>query len=112
MESQSDQENPFYAQIKDFYSAPVTHDFRFGSGKATQTPEQIPQQASSFLNSGPSTAPQLSIIQLPNTTLAPGAQPSRRLSLTVDNWVYSATARVAVLHSHNTGATLSVRRGF
>ena len=112
MESQPNQGNPFHAQIEDFYSAPVTHDFRFGAGKATLTPEQMPHQASNSLNPGASSAPQLSIVQLQNTTLTTAAQPERRLSLTVNNWVYSATARVAVLHSHNTGATLSVRHRF
>lgn len=112
MEYQSDQGQPFYAQIENFYSSPVTHDFQLGAGKATPAPEAPPQQASNYLHLGPSTAPQLSIVQLSNTTLTLGAQPQRRLSLTVNDWVFSGTARVAVLHSHDTGATLSVRHGF
>jgi hypothetical protein len=112
MEYQSDQGKPFYAQIENFYSTQVTHDFRFGVGKATPTPEAAPQQASNYLNLGPSTAPQLSMVQLPNATLTLGTQPQRRLSLIVNDWVFSGTARVAVLHSHDTGATLSVRHGF
>jgi hypothetical protein len=112
MEYQSDQGKPFYAQIENFYSTQVTHDFRFGAGKATPTPEAAPQQASNYLNLGPSTAPQLSMVQLPNATLTLGTQPQRRLSLIVNDWVFSGTARVAVLHSHDTGATLSVRHGF
>ncbi|SOE69574.1 hypothetical protein SAMN05446635_3577 [Burkholderia sp. OK233] len=112
MEYQSDQGKPFYAQIDNFYSTQATHDFQFGAGNATPTPEAAPQQASSYLNLGPSTAPQLSIVQLPNATLTLGAQPQRRLSLTVNDWVFSGTARVAVLHSHDTGATLSVWHGF
>jgi len=114
MESQSYQGKPFYAEIENFYSAPapIMHDFRIDAGKVTSKPEATPQQASSFLNTGPSTAPQISIVQLPNTTLTLGAQPQRRLSLTVNDWVFSGTARVAVLHSHDTGATLSVRHGF
>lgn len=112
MEYQSEQGKPFYAQIENFYGVQVTHDFRFGAGNATPPPEGAPQQASSYLNLGPSTAPQLSIVQLPNTTLTLGAQPQRKLSLIVNDWVFSGTARVAVLHSHDTGATLSVRHGF
>lgn len=114
MEYQSDQGKPFYAQIENFYSAQATDDFRFGAGNATptSTPEAAPQQASSYLNLGPSTAPQLSMAQLPNATLTLGAQPQRRLSLILDDWIFSGTARVAVLHSHDTGATLSVWHGF
>jgi hypothetical protein len=112
MESQPNQGKSSYAQMADFYSAQVTHDFRFGAGKATPTPEPVLQQASNFLHPGPSTTPQISIVQLPNTVLTLGAQPQRRLSLTVDDWVFSATARLAVLHSHDTGATVSVRHGF
>ncbi|AXL52967.1 hypothetical protein DSC91_006192 [Paraburkholderia caffeinilytica] len=114
MEYQSDRRKPFYAQIESFYSTQATRDFRFAAGNArpTPTPEAAPQQASSYLNLGPSTAPQLSIVQLPNATLTLGAQPQRRLSLIVDDWVFSGTARVAVLHSHDTGATLSVWHGF
>ena len=112
MEYQSDQGTPLYAQIESFYSAQVTHDFRVGAGNATPTAEAAPQQASDYLHLGPSTAPQLTMVQLPNATLTLGAQPQRRLSLIVDDWIFSGTARVAVLHSHDTGATLSVRHGF
>ena len=114
MEFQSYQGKPFYAEIENFYSAPapITHDFRIDAGKVTSKGETTPQQASGFLNMGPSTAPQIPIVQLPNTTLTLGAQPQRRLSLTVNDWVFSGTAHVAVLHSHDTGATLSVRHGF
>ncbi|BCZ85680.1 hypothetical protein PTKU64_93550 (plasmid) [Paraburkholderia terrae] len=112
MEFQSNQGKPFYAQIEDFYSVQVMHDFRFGAGNATPTSEPAPQQASNFLPPGPSTTPQISIVQLQNTTLTLRAQPQRRLSLTVNDWVFSATAHVAVLRSHDTGATLSVRHGF
>ncbi|MGA7817881.1 hypothetical protein [Caballeronia sp.] len=109
---QSNQGSPYYSQIEGFYSAQVTHNFRFDAGKTPPTPDPAPQQASNFLGPGLSTTPQLSIVQLPNATLTLGAQPQRRLSLTVDDWVFSATGRVAVLHSHDTGATLSVRHGF
>ncbi|MFM0735257.1 hypothetical protein PQQ52_32745 [Paraburkholderia sediminicola] len=114
MEYQPDQGQPFYAQIENFYSSPVTHDFHLGSDRATPAPEPeaAPLQASSYFQLGPSTAPQLSIVQLSNATLTLGAQPQRRLSLTVNDWVFSGTARVAVFHSHDTGATLSVRHGF
>ena len=112
MEFQPGQGRPFYGQIEGFYSAQLTHEFRFGSGKAIQMPEPAPQQASNFLHPGQSTAPQLSLVELPNPTFTLRAQPQRRLSLTVDDWVFSGTARVAALGSHNTGATLSVRHGF
>ena len=112
MEYQVDQGQPFYAQVENFYSSPMAHDFHLGAAKTTATPEAAQQQTSSYLHLGPSTAPQISIVQLSNTTLTLGAQPQRRLSLTVNDWVFSGTARVAVFHSHDTGATLSVRHGF
>ncbi|REE18374.1 hypothetical protein B0G71_1386 [Paraburkholderia sp. BL27I4N3] len=111
MEYQSSQGGPFYPQSENFYSAQVTHDFRFGAGRTTTAPEVAPPASDSF-HIGSSTARHLSIVDLPNATLAIGSQPQRRLSLTVDDWDFSATARVAVLHSHSTGATLSVRHGF
>ncbi|QBR02730.1 hypothetical protein [Paraburkholderia pallida] len=109
---QAQEHAPFDTQLTNFYSAQVTHDFRFGGGKADPTPGPVPQQTSSELHLGGPPVPALTISQLPDTTLTIGAQPQRRLSLNVDDWVFSATARVAILHSHSTGATLSVRRGF
>ncbi|RAR65824.1 hypothetical protein C7401_103130 [Paraburkholderia unamae] len=116
MEYQQDQEKPFYAQIEHFYSAPMANDtYHYHFVKAAPNGNSPSQQASpsdDYLQMGPSTAPQISIMQIPNATLTLGAQPQRRLSLTVDDWVFSATARVAILHSHDTGATVTVRHGF
>jgi hypothetical protein len=101
--------------FESFYSAQVTHDFQLRSGSdagATGAGDGTSQRASNYLRFGPSTAPLVSIIDLPNSTLALGAQPQRRLSVTVDSWVFSATARIAIFHSHSTGATVTVRRGF
>jgi hypothetical protein len=112
MESQANQVNPFYPQIANFYSAQVTHDFRFGNGNAIATPEAALQRASSFLRQDPVSAPLISIVQLPDPALMLGAQPQRRLSLTVNDWVFSATGRLAILHSHETGMTFTVRHGF
>lgn len=110
---QAAQHTPFDAQLPDFYSAQINRDYHFGEATLGPTPRQAQQQrASGDLHLGtPATSP-IAITQLPDTTLSIGAQPQRRLSLTVDDWVFSATARVAILHSHSTGATLSVRRGF
>jgi hypothetical protein len=112
MEYQPNQGGPFSSQIENFYSADVTHEVRLGDGKATLAPAEAPHLAASYLRMGPSTAPQISIIQLPTATLTLGSQPQRRLSLTVDDWVFTGTARLAVLHSHDSGATLTVRHGF
>jgi hypothetical protein len=112
MEHSSNQGVPFYTQIENFYSVQLKHDFRFGAANTTPTPGAATQPASNVLRLSPSTAPQLSIVQSANATLTLGAGPQRRLSLTVDDWVFSATARIAVLHSHSTGATLFVRHGF
>lgn len=117
LEYQANQPKPFYAQVENFYSAPVAQDkYHYDFVKSTPASRYGEQQAarrdSDYLQMGPSTAPQISILQVPDGTLNIGAQPQRRLSLTVDEWVFSATARVAILHSHSTGATVTVRRGF
>jgi hypothetical protein len=112
MQFQSNQGKPFYALVDDFYSAHVTQTFHFGEDSAAQTPAALRQQASSFFRGDLSAISQLALRQVPDSTLSIGTQPQRRLSLTVDDWVFSATARVAILHSHSTGATLSVRHGF
>jgi hypothetical protein len=112
MESTPKQGGPFYTQIENFYSAEVPHEFRLGAGEAAAASQGATQAASNYLHLGPSTAPQLAIVELPNAALTLGAEPQRRLSLTVNDWVFSGTARVAVFHSHTTGATLLVRHGF
>lgn len=111
MEYQLNKSTPFFASIANFYSAEVTHEFRFGAANAPLAPGESPQAAVNYLHLSTAAA-QLAIVDMPNTTLTLGSQPQRRLSLTVDEWVFSATARVAILKSHSTGATLSVRRGF
>jgi hypothetical protein len=113
MEYQANQPKPFYAEVENFYTVPVAQEkYHYDFVKGASDAQQGKQASSDYLRMGPSTAPQISIVQLPNTTLTLGAQPQRRLSLTVDQWVFSATARVAILHSHDTGATVTVRRGF
>lgn len=113
MEYQPDSHvDPFNAQSENFYSAQVAHDFQLRSGSGPGLKDAASQSASNYLPIGLSSKPLVSMIDLPNTTLTLGAQPQRRLSVSVDNWVFSATARIAVLHSHSTGATVSVRHGF
>jgi hypothetical protein len=114
MEYRSIPEAPFNAGLTDFYSAQVPDRFRFDTGQAGLAPKSAPKQLSpAFLNTGgPSTSPQISIVQLPDPAFEIGAQPQRKLSLIVNDWGFSATARVALLHSHQTGLTLSVRHGF
>ncbi|NML30428.1 hypothetical protein [Paraburkholderia antibiotica] len=125
MEYQSIQDKPFYAQIENFYSADVTHDVRLGGAKALASsgPQFAPvfeseaavgdaQHTVNPLRLSAATGLQLSIVQMNGSTLSIGSSPQRRLSLTIDDWVFSGTARVAILHSHDTGATLIVRHGF
>ncbi|MCC8403115.1 hypothetical protein LJ655_14665 [Paraburkholderia sp. MMS20-SJTN17] len=124
MEYRRDQGKPFYAQIENFYSVDVTRDVRPGTSKslASAGPQFAPvsesdaqaaaRDASNPLHLGPSTGPQLSLVQMNGSVLSIGQSPQRRLSLTVNDWVFSGTARVAILHSHDTGATLIVKHGF
>ncbi|WP_322029171.1 hypothetical protein [Paraburkholderia sp. J76] len=117
MEYQANRPKPFYAELEGFYSATVAqdkyhYDFVKSASGSRYGVQDAAQQSTDYLRMGPSTAPLISILQVPDSTLNIGAQPQRRLSLTVDQWVFSATARVAILHSHSTGATVTVRRGF
>lgn len=114
MEYRSIPAGPFNAGLTDFYSAQLPDRFRLDTGQVSLAPTSAPKQpAAEFLNTGGrSTSPQISIVQLPDPAFQIGAQPQRKLSLTVNDWVFSATARVALLHSHQTGVTLSVRHGF
>ncbi|MGF6445973.1 hypothetical protein QF002_006849 [Paraburkholderia youngii] len=124
MEYQGDRGKPFYAQMENYYSVDLARDTQLGTAKAlvSSGPEFAPvsepganaaaQSASNALRMGPSTAPQISIVQMNSSVLSIGQSPQRRLSLTVDNWVFSGTARVAILHSHDTGATLIVKRRY
>jgi hypothetical protein len=112
MQYQSNQRASNDTRFENFYSAEVLHDFHYGAAAdASSAPQLSAQAVSDYLHLQTATA-QLSLVDLPNTTLTLRAQPQRRLSLTVDQWVFSATARIAIFHSHSTGATVSVRRGF
>ncbi|MBN9115704.1 MAG: hypothetical protein J0I36_10580, partial [Pandoraea sp.] len=66
----------------------------------------------SYLKIGPSTAPQLSLVQWANTDDKLGSDPKRGLSLKTEEWTFSASARVPLLRSHDLGATIYVKRRF
>lgn len=116
MEYQASQPKAFFAQMDQFYSAQLGHTYTFvkkpAAGSDVGSTAAAAAPSAQFLDTGPSTAPQISIVQLPTSNTVLGAAPQRRLSLTVNDWVFSGTARVAVLHSHDSGATLTVRHGF
>jgi hypothetical protein len=120
MEYQATQGKPFYAQIENFYSANLKRDFRLDEGKGTAplgvdagfAPAADAKQQANSLHFTSATGPQLSIVQMNGSTLSIGASPQRRLSLIVDDWVFTGTARVAIFRSHDTGATLIVKRKF
>jgi hypothetical protein len=111
MQYQSDRRASNDAQVPNFYSVDVAPEFRYRAADASPAPQSSTQQVASYLQLHSATS-QLSLIDVPNATLTLKAQPQRRLSLTVDQWVFSATARIAIFHSHSTGATVTVRRGF
>jgi hypothetical protein len=126
MEYQADQGKPFYGQLQNFYSSGLTTDIRYralpaaldgdGLGGAVSAAVPVPTAGSrpdaNPLQFRPASGPQLSIVQMNTSALSIGASPQRRLSLIVDDWVFTGTARVAVLHSHDTGATLIVKHKF
>ncbi|MFT4067001.1 hypothetical protein [Paraburkholderia sp.] len=122
MEYQANHGKPFYAQVESFYSADLTRDFRFDGTKTAGSLEADgvaglatvagARPAGNPLQFSAAAGPQLSIVQMNGSTLSIGASPQRRLSLIVDDWVFTGTARVAIFHSHDTGATLIVKHGF
>ncbi|WP_321815568.1 MULTISPECIES: hypothetical protein [unclassified Paraburkholderia] len=112
MQTQASQAKPFFAQMDQYYSADLGHTYTYTKNAAPGAGAAPAKPTAQFLDTGTSTAPQISIVQLPTSNTVLGAQPQRRLSLTVNDWVFSGTARVAVLHSHDSGATLTVRHGF
>jgi len=124
MEYQANLGKPFYGQIQDFYSSGLGREVRFedaplkgqGLGVTGVAPQFMPaagsQGAGNPLHFTSAVGPQLSIVQMNGSTLSIGASPQRRLSLIVNDWVFTGTARVAIFRSHDTGATLIVKRKF
>ncbi|WP_233836306.1 hypothetical protein [Paraburkholderia sp. ZP32-5] len=122
MEYQATQGKPFYAQIQDFYSSGLGRQVTFeaasvkGEGLGVTgsgfTPAAGTQGNANPLHFTSATGPQLSIVQMNGSTLSIGQSPQRRLSLIVNDWVFTGTARVAIFRSHDTGATLIVKHKF
>src|SRR6516225_9177834 len=68
LEYQQNQEKPFYAQLENFYSAPVVQDkyhyeFVKSAPGSSYGAGQQAAPSSGYLHMGPSTAPQISILQ-------------------------------------------------
>jgi hypothetical protein len=113
MEYSSNPGNPFRAQIEQYYLAPIPYDHRYDGKNASADSDRPSQQrVTSYLDIAHSTGPLIQLVQLPDYGSANVLHPQRRLTLTLDQWDFSATARVSLNHSHSTGANLSVRRGF
>ncbi|CAG4894862.1 hypothetical protein [Paraburkholderia saeva] len=113
MEYSSTQDNPFRAQIDQYYLAPIPYDHRYDHTAASSDPDRPSQQrVMNYLDVVHSAGPLIQIVQLPEYGSANVAHPQRRLTLILDQWNFSATARVSLNHSHTMGANLSVRRGF
>ncbi|ALS60364.1 hypothetical protein [Pandoraea norimbergensis] len=112
---------PSVARIDDTvdsaYIVPPSYDVRHLTGSAAASPGQPPGQATgstgtSALRGLPSSVAQVSIVQWNNEDSKLGSQPQRGLQVRTDDWVVSASARVALFRSHETGATVYVRRRF
>jgi len=74
---------------------------------------QTAEQANAGLLHGlPSSVAQVSIVQWNNEDSKLGSNPTRGLQVRTDDWTVSASARVALFRSHDTGATVYVRRRF
>jgi hypothetical protein len=106
-EYQAAKGNPIYTQIKNLYRAQLAYDSPIGI-RMTPPASAAPEQASTFRIDA-SSAPQLTLVQSPNTALPGGGRPQRRLALMVSEWTISGSARV---FQSNKSATLTVRRRF
>lgn len=103
---------PFTMRDDGVYGSPLLPAVHVDAGKPEPAPGGPLTPAASYLRIGPSTAPQVSIIQLPDLSSSLNARPQRGLTVTTNDWAFSATARVAVFGSHETGASLTARHRF
>ncbi|CAB3807981.1 hypothetical protein [Pararobbsia alpina] len=113
MEYLSNSEKQLYAQMDNYYIAPIPKEHRYERASASPYPDSAPQQlVTRYLDVVESAKPLIQIVQVPDYGLTNVLHYQRRLALTIDQWVFSATARVSLDHSHNMGANLFVRHGF
>ncbi|WP_301236289.1 hypothetical protein [Pandoraea cepalis] len=110
--AQADDSAFLYTRIESINSALPTADNGHVDWIDTSTSEPAARPTHSYLKIGPSTAPQLSLVQWANTDDKLGSDPKRGLSLKTEDWTFSASARVPLLRSHDFGATIYVKRRF
>lgn len=81
--------------------------------QATFRQQAQPQETGNAFNTVAPSASLIDMFQLSDdpATSTP-AHPQRRLALLIDDWRVSASAHIPLMHAHDTGATISVRRGF
>lgn len=112
---------PSVARIDDTvdsaYAVQPGYDVRRIAVSPATSPGQAPGQSAGAAGTGalrglPSSVAQVSIVQWNNEDSKLGSQPQRGLQVRTDDWVVSASARVALFRSHETGATVYVRRRF
>lgn len=104
---------PFYTKIDDYYITPIPYKHRYQRTTSDLYLDPIPQlRSNNYFSIAQSTEPLIQLVQLPDYSSIYVLHPQRRLSLTVDQWSFSATARVSLTHSHDMGTTFFVRYGF
>lgn len=98
------------------YVVQPEYDVRHLSATAPAAPglpgQPAGQANASLLHGLPSSVAQVSIVQWNNEDSKLGSNPQRGLQVRTDDWTVSASARVALFRSHDTGATVYVRRRF
>ncbi|WP_150611382.1 hypothetical protein [Pandoraea terrigena] len=101
-----------YTRIEAINSAVPTAEDGHVDWIDTAAAETAARPTKHYLKIGPSTAPQLSLVQWANTDDKLGTEPKRGLSLKTEDWTVSASARIPLLRSHELGATIYVKRRF
>ena len=101
-----------YTRIDAINHAVPTENNRHVDWINTSSEEPVERAERSYLVIGPSTAPQLSLVQWSNNNDKLGSEPKRGLSLKTEDWTVSASARVPLLRSRELGATVYVKRRF
>lgn len=100
------------AEFDDVYGVPVARNALMAPLPGKSAADAAKQAGGNFLEMGPNMSPKLSLIEQVNQYDQLGSKPQRRLSLTMDKWSFSATAKVAIFRQQTTEATFYVKRKF
>lgn len=113
MEYSAPAPEPMQALLHDYYvTSTILQRHQYQPTAAALNPEPLPKApAAHYLAVLPSAVPDIQLIQIPDQSSVFNS-PQRRLSVTINDWNFSGTARLSILHASSTGASLTVRHKF